>query len=207
MGHEQQTAAKLRPLVKIEAERKVLRVGGVIQSVAVDESYTSDVWDALLPAIRPTNALILGLGGGTVATLMTRRWGALPITGVERDPLVASLALREFGVAQLSNVRVVVEDAFTFVRRCDEQFDAICVDMYVAGKMAHGVLGAPFLSDIRRLLTPEGAATFNLWRSAHLRDQIHRIERQLCVRSINEIDDNIIVTCAPLIPGVTQGAR
>lgn len=207
MGHEQQTAAKLRPLVKIEAERKVLRVGGVIQSVAVDDSYTSDIWDALLPTTRPANALILGLGGGTVATLMTRRWGALPITGVERDPLVASLALREFGVAQLSNVQVVVEDAFTFVRRCDEQFDAICVDMYVAGKMAHGILGAPFLSDIRRLLTPDGAATFNLWRSAHLRDQMHRIERYLCVRSITEIDDNIILTCAPVIPGVTQGAR
>lgn len=78
MGHEQQTAARLRPLVKIEAERKVLRVGGVIQSVAVDASYTSDVWDALLPATRPANALILGLGGGTVATLMTRRWGRCP---------------------------------------------------------------------------------------------------------------------------------
>lgn len=207
MGHEQQTPAKLRPLVKIEAERKVLRVGGVIQSVAVDATYTSDVWDALLPTTRPANALILGLGGGTVATLMTRRWGALPITGVERDPLVAALALREFGVAQLSNVRVVVEDAFTFVRRCDEQYEAICIDLYVAGRMAHGVLGAPFLSDIRRLLTPDGSATFNLWRTAHLHDQIHRIERQLRVRSLNEIDDNIIVTCAPRIPGVTQGAQ
>ena len=198
MGHEQQTAAKLRPLVQIEAERKVLRVGGVIQSVAVDASYTSDVWDALLPATPPANALILGLGGGTVATLMTRRWGALPITGVERDPLIASLALREFGVAQLSNVRVVVADAFTFVRQCDERFEAICVDLYVAGTMAHGVLGAPFLSNICRLLTPDGTATFNLWRSAHLHDQLHRIERQLRVRSITEVDDNIIVMCAPL---------
>lgn len=110
-------------------------------------------------------------------------------------------------MAQLSNVRVVVEDAFTFVQHCDEQFDAICVDLYVAGKMAHGVLGAPFLSDIRRLLTPDGAATFNLWRSAHLHDQIHRIERQLRVRSITEIDDNIILTCIRLLSDATQGTR
>jgi spermidine synthase len=207
MAHEQRTAARLRPLVKIEAERKVLRVGGVIQSVAVDSTYTSDVWDALLPATRPANALILGLGGGTVATLMTRRWGALPITGVERDPLIAALALREFGVAQLGNVHVVVEDAFSFVRQCSEQFEAICVDLYVAGKMAHGVLGAPFLSDIHRLLTPDGAATFNLWRSAHLHDQMHRIERQLRIRTITEIDDNIIVTCAPLPVSPIQDVR
>lgn len=207
MGREQHTAARLRPLVKIEAERKVLRVGGVIQSVAVDATYLPDVWDALLPPTRPASALILGMGGGTVATLMTRRWGALPITGVERDPLVATLALREFGLAQLSNVRVVVEDAFAFVRHCDEQFDAICVDLYVAGKMAHGVLGAPFLSDLSRLLTPEGSATFNLWRSAHLRDQIRRIERQLRVRSITEIDDNIIVSCTHFLPGTIQDAQ
>lgn len=198
MGQEQQTAAKLRPLVRIEADRKVLRVGGVIQSVAVDHAYTPDVWDALLPTSRPSSVLILGMGGGTVATLITQRWGDVSITGVERDPLVAMLALREFGVGQLGNVRVVVEDAFTYARRCQERYDAICVDLYVAGKMAHGVLGAPFLAHIHRLLTAEGSATFNLWRSAHLSDQLRRIERHLRIRSIDEIDDNIIVTCGRL---------
>ena len=43
--------------------------------------------------------------------------------------------------------------------------------------------------------------------SDDLHDQIHRIERQLRVRSITEIDDNIIVTCAPLIPGFTESAQ
>src|SRR5690242_7661012 len=55
------------PTVRIEGGRKVLRVGGVIQSVHVDETYEPDVWDAMLPERRPERVLILGLGGGTMA--------------------------------------------------------------------------------------------------------------------------------------------
>ena len=38
-----------RPRVLVEEGRTVLRVGGAIQSVAVDAAYTPDVWDAMLP--------------------------------------------------------------------------------------------------------------------------------------------------------------
>ena len=37
----------------------------------------------MLPQERPSNVLILGLGGGTIAQFLTQRWGPLPITGVE----------------------------------------------------------------------------------------------------------------------------
>lgn len=195
MGRKSGDTARAKPFVTIEAGRKVLRVGGVIQSVSVDENYSRDVWDALLPSERPANALILGLGGGTIAALMTQRWGPVPIVGVERDPAVAWLAQREFGLAALPHVHVVVGDAFEYVRRCEDQFDAICVDLYVAGRMAHGVLGGAFLRDVERLLTAEGTITFNLWRSPYLADQLNRIRRHLEVRELTDVDENVIVTC------------
>ncbi|MDE3230810.1 MAG: methyltransferase domain-containing protein [Chloroflexota bacterium] len=185
------------PVVALEDGRKVLRVGGVIQSVAVDASYVPDVWDALLPRRQPASALILGLGGGALAQLMTRRWGPLPIVGVERDPAVVHLARREFGLDGLPHLHIVTADAFAWVAACDERFDAICVDLYVAGKLAHGVLSAAFLRDLRRLLTPQGEVTFNLWRSAFLSDQLRRIERAFAIVALAEADDNIIVHAAP----------
>ena len=191
--------AATRPIVQVEAGTKVLRVGGVIQSVAVDESYTRDDWDAMLPQDTthpPANALILGLGGGTIATLLTQRYGPVPIVGVEFDPAVAWLAQHEFGLAALPNVRIVVEDAFAYLRRCEERFDAVCVDLYVAGKMSHGVLGAAFLRDLHRVLTPDGVAAINLWRSPYLGDQLRRLERHLDIRGTTNVDDNIIVSCA-----------
>lgn len=196
MGLGGRVPSATRAMVKVEAGRKVLRVAGVIQSVAVDEQYESDVWDAMVPQIKPVNALILGLGGGAIATLMTQKWGAVPITGVESDPEVAWLARHEFGLSALPNVSIVVEDAFRFVSRSTELYDAVSVDLYVGGKMAHGVLGGGFLRDICRILVPNGSVSFNLWRSAYLDDQLRRLERQVVIRDIVEVDNNIIVTCS-----------
>jgi spermidine synthase len=188
----------LRPMVVIEAGRKVLRVGGVIQSVHVDEGYEPDVWDAMLPRKRPERALILGLGGGTMAQLLTARFGPVPIIGVERDPAVIWLARHEFGLDRLPHVRIVEEDAFAFVRRTADCFDAICVDLYTAGKMAHGVLDPIFLRELARILSPGGVITFNLWRSPYLADQLRRIARALAVRELVEVEDNLVVRCSHL---------
>ena len=99
---------------------------------------------------------------------------------------------------ELFNVHVVVADAFTFVRECRDRYDMICVDLYVGGKMAHGVFAAPFLRDSARILTPEGVATFNLWRSPYVDDQLRRLRRELRVSEITAIDDNIVVSCSRL---------
>lgn len=188
--------ASLAPVVTVEDGRKVLRVGGVIQSVAVDERYTADVWDAMLPRRQPASALILGLGGGAIAQLITRRWGPLPIVGVELDPAVVWLARREFGLDALPHLHIVTADAFAWVADCEQRFDAICVDLYTAGKLAHGALGGAFLRDLARLLTPRGEVAFNLWRSAYLADQMRRIERGFSLIALDETDDNIIVHAA-----------
>ncbi len=203
----------------------VMRVGGVIQSVQVDAGYTTDVWDALLPRRRPGRALILGLGGGTIATLMLRRWVGVAIVGVEHDPAVVALARQEFGLAsfeQSSALRIVTGDAFTFVRAaaqarhkgydqpdaehgdvepvedCGEPFDAICVDMYTAGRLAHGALAPRFLRDLAQLVTADGEITFNLWRSPYLEDQLRRLRRELTLRELTLVDENVIARCGPL---------
>ena len=192
----------------MEGGRLVMRVGGVIQSVRVDAGYTADVWDALLPRRRPAHALILGLGGGTIAALMLRRWEHAVIVGVEHDPAVVALARREFGLApfeQSGALRIVTGDAFSFVRAaaaCSDgtrsQFDAICVDMYTAGRLAHGALAPRFLRDLTLLLTAEGEITINLWRSPYLEDQLRRLRRELTLRELTLVDENVVARCGPL---------
>ncbi|HLY32336.1 MAG TPA: hypothetical protein VKQ36_15010 [Ktedonobacterales bacterium] len=232
------------PSVEIEDGHMVMRVGGVIQSVKVDERYIPDVWDAMLPRRRPASALILGLGGGTIATLLTQRWGAFPTVGVERDPAVVALARHAFGLDALPHLRIVTDDAFNFVRRathslhlaqhahhghqritpkCDAQdkntpqnlvreddsdvyslceaYDAICVDLYTAGKMAHGVLSGAFLRELAMLLAPGGEIILNLWRSAYLEDHLRRIRKALIISELMMVDDNVVVHC------VAQGSE
>jgi spermidine synthase len=197
-------AKTLRPVVVVEAGRTVLRVGGVIQSVHVDEGYEADVWDAMLPRRRPERVLILGLGGGTMAQLLTARFGPVPIIGVEHDPAVIWLARHAFGLDHMPHVRIFEGDAFDFVQRAGaaadgaQRYDAICVDLYTAGKLAHGVLDPTFMRSLARILAPGGSIMFNLWRSHYLADQLRRIARVLAVRELVEVEDNVVLRCAPL---------
>lgn len=182
-----------RPVARVEDGQKVLRVGGVIQSVEVNDRHVADVWDAMLPPERPDSALILGLGGGSIASLMTQRWGPFPITGVERDTEVIEIARREFGMDHLDHLTIINADAFAWMRSCRQTFGAICVDLYVAGKLAHGALSASFLRDVRRSLASGGEVTYNLWKSAYLDDQVRRVAAQFRIKSLERADGNVIV--------------
>lgn len=184
----------LAPRVEERAGRKALIVGDYVQSIAVADDHRFDVWDAFIPHHRhPWRALILGAGGGTIATILTQRFGPIQIMAIERDPEVAQLAQEEFGLAELPNVALVVADAFAWIETCEQTFDLICVDLYVAGEIAHGTFATAFLRQIARLLTPGGIATFNLFKSRRVPAQIHRLERVFNVVDRFDIEGNIVV--------------
>lgn len=181
--------------VTSEQGRSLLRVAGVIQSVAVDERHEPDVWDAMIPDRRPESALILGMGGGTIAALLTRRFGPIPIVGVEHDPHIIHLARETFGMRDVPSAQIIEQDAINFVRQCHATFDLICVDLYTGGKLAHGVLDASFLRAVSQLLNPEGVITINLWASAYLPDHMRRIQRVLPIHDVVEVGSNVVVHC------------
>ncbi len=182
------------PHVEERDGRKALVVGNYVQSVSVENDHPFDVWDAFIPRHRlPWRALILGAGGGTIATLLTRRCGPIRIVAIERDAEVARLARDEFGLARLDNVELIEADAFAWVATCTETFDLICVDMYVAGEIAHGTLATAFLRQIAALLTPGGVAAFNLFLTKRLPEQTQRIERVFNIIDRIQVGGNIIV--------------
>ena len=182
------------PHVEERDGRKALVVGGYVQSVAVTDDHAWDVWDAFIPRKRlPWRALILGAGGGTIATLLTQRCGPIHIVAIERDPAVAKLAREEFGLQHLANVTLIEADAFDWVTTCTETFDLICVDMYVAGEIAHGTLATAFLRQVERLLTPGGIAAFNLFTTKRLEQHIHRLSRVFNIAERIAIGGNVVV--------------
>ncbi len=182
------------PRIEERDGRKALVVENIVQSIAVEEDHPFDVWDAFLPRQRlPWRALILGAGGGTIATLLTARCGPIRIVAIERDPAVAHLAREEFGLKRLTNVELIEADAFDWIEQCAEAFDLICVDMYVAGEMAHGTLATAFLRRVAQLLTPGGIAAFNLFKTKRLPEQLHRLRRVFNIAEEVHIGGNVVV--------------
>lgn len=181
----------------VECEGRLeLRVGDVVQSVLVTgPELERGYWPAMLPEERPRSALLLGLGGGTVAQLLTLRFGPLPIVGVEADDEVLDLARERFRLGELANLRVVRQDAYAYVATAKERFDYIAVDLFEAGQVPRGVTATPFLRQVKQLLTPEGLVAFNLARDRRAAGRVHRLARVFRVERQVFVGFNLVVHC------------
>ncbi|MHB8578217.1 MAG: spermidine synthase, partial [Dehalococcoidia bacterium] len=155
---------------------QALVIDGVVQSVRIsnDAPEPRGYWPALLPDERPQRTLILGFGGGTVAQLLLRRFGAWPpieITGVDDDAAVLIFAADTFAAAQ-TGPRLVQADAAGFLRACHERgerFDLIVVDLFRDGRVPDGICSRRFLGLLRDALAPGGLVSFNLDRGQNHR--------------------------------------
>jgi spermidine synthase len=199
-----------------------LEVGGVTQSVSVPdgEPLTSasaepqpgprgGYWGLMLPPGCPRSALLLGLGGGTVATLLTRRCPGVAITGVERDPTVIVAARADFGLDRLPHLTTIEADAFSWIEtrvgeaqlsgqvEPPERYDLICLDLFEAGRLVAGTLTTRFLRQVAALLAPGGVASINLMVTGRTNEQIHRIERVFTIQRRLRARGNLILHLTP----------
>ena len=175
--------------------QRALLVDGVVQSVAVDGPvFGPGYWPHMLPDVRPRRALLLGLGGGTIAHLLVRRFGPIPIVGVEADAEVLALARAEFDLT-LPSLTVVQGDALAYVAACEERFDYVCVDLYRGAELERGVLTRPVLRGIKRLLLPGGLAIFNLFRDRRTDRRVHRLRQVFAWAEAETIGKNVVVRC------------
>ena len=185
------------PRVRVAEDegQRALLVDGVVQSVAVEgPRFGPGYWPSMVPDVRPRRALILGLGGGTIAHLLVRRFGAVPMVGVEADAEVLALARSQFGL-DLPSLAVVEGDALAYVAACAERFDYVCVDLYRGGELERGVLARPVLRAIKRLLAPGGLAVFNLFRDRRTARRLHRLQQVFAGADAETVGKNVVVRC------------
>ncbi len=192
------SSARIR--IEEDGDRLTLVVDGAVISLAVDAAHPpSGYWAAMLPRRAPRTALILGLGGGTLAHLLTLCYPGVRIVGVDVDAELMEFARHQFRL-DLPNLEVVVADAFAYVPGCQRGFDYIAVDLFRGYDFQRKALARPFL---RRLLwmlehgpSGEGEASFNLFKDRRTTQHIGRIARVLPVRRLDEVSLNVVVHCA-----------
>jgi spermidine synthase len=164
--------------LRCDRGRTALLVDGVVQSTDVENADASDYWTAMLPDTRPEQALLLGAGGGTLAAMLHRRFGPLPIIAVDNDPEVVRLGRASFYLT-LPEVSVVLADAFQFAAACRGRFDYIAVDLFRGNERPRELAGRPFLRDLRRIARPGATVAFNLFKDRRVEVTHTRIARLL----------------------------
>jgi spermidine synthase len=151
----------------------------------------------MLPESCPRRALLLGLGGGTLAALLARRCPGVAMVGIEHSAEVLAVARRDFGLDELAGLEVVEADAFAWVEEHaasePERYDLICLDLFEGGRLTPGTLARPFLRQVAMLLRREGALTVNLMRTARLPQQLHRVESVFTIERQEQLWGNIVL--------------
>jgi len=131
------------------------------------------VWTALIPPDRVSSALILGLGGGTVAKLLREKWPEIQIVGYELDEAVVQVAA---SLDPETEVRIAdARDAFS----TKEKFDLIVVDTYSKLDYPDFAKEPTFLTAVKNKLNPHGLASFNRIPLSSNKDELENFERDL----------------------------
>jgi spermidine synthase len=126
--------------------------------------YTRAMMAALLFCPEPANALMLGLGGGSLARFMIRHWPELRLLALEREPAAVALARHYFRLpAPGGRVEIRLADASGLPAAGRGRFDVLLVDLFDDGGLPDFALGPSLYRDAHSMLAPGGVMAVNLW--------------------------------------------
>ncbi len=112
----------------------------------------------------PKQVLMLGLGGGTLVTAMTKLLPQAHFDVVEINPAVAKIAKEYFNFKKTGNTTIFIQDAYEFVvnaKLSDKKYDLIVVDVFSAQYIPPAFLTLNFVQTAKDILSPQGVIAVN----------------------------------------------
>lgn len=133
---------------------------------SLELSYTREMMAGLLlrpPGRWPRNALLIGLGAGSLAKFIYRHLPECRITAVEINPQVEYIARQYFKLPDdLQRLRVLIEDGAEYMLRGESRFDSIMLDGFDEDARAGALDTLPFYQACRARLSDDGILAVNL---------------------------------------------
>lgn len=143
-----------------EPKQSAMQLGDPLRLVL---SYTRAMLMPLVLTPPPRRALLIGLGGGSLAKFLLHHYPDLHLDVVELREQVVNVAQRWFSLPDLPRLRVVVDDAGRFARAASDTYDLILVDAFDRRGIAYSVCGPGFFGALRERLDAGGMLAINLW--------------------------------------------
>lgn len=112
---------------------------------------------------KPRDALVVGLGGGTIPGFLRKRFPDMRIDVVEIDPGVAEVARSHFGFREDARMHAYVDDGRRFIEQAGRLYDVIFLDAFGADSVPYRLVTREFLVGVSRALTPRGVVIGNVW--------------------------------------------
>ncbi|MBL6853782.1 MAG: fused MFS/spermidine synthase [Alphaproteobacteria bacterium] len=120
-------------------------------------SYVHALFDFLVQA-NAQNILMIGCGGGTLATMLARV--SRTVTVVDVNPEAFDLAQKYFGLPP--EVRCHIADGRNFLLACPDRYDAIVLDAFHGDKCPEHLQTPAFMRLVAARLSPGGVLLANM---------------------------------------------
>lgn len=160
--------------------------------------FTDFLTSSLVYHLRPNpKVLVLGVGGG-LDVLSALYHGAESVTGVEMNPLLVDVLTNRYRhvageLFHRANVRLVVDEGRSYLRRSRERFDVIQIsllDSQTAASAGTHSLSENYIYTVEAFkdyiehLTPDGAISITRWLMLPPRDCL-----RLCAVALTALED------------------
>lgn len=145
-------------------------------------SYLQHMFTSYLLQPEQSNVMVVGLGGGSMIHFLQKYDPKVSVEAVEIDPVVVELAERYFAVRQKDNVKLIIADAFDYLKKTKKKYDTIYMDAFLKPSADTDDTGVPlnlrtqaFYQELQQLLTPTGSVVFNINPHAQMQADIRTI--------------------------------
>lgn len=132
-------------------------------------NYLQHMFASYLVQPEQKNVMIVGLGGGSMVHFLQKYDPEVSVEAVEIDPVVVQLAEKYFKVKQNDKVKLVVADAFEYLKETKSKYDTIYMDAFLKPSEETDETGVPlnlrtidFYKQMQGLLTENGSVVFNI---------------------------------------------
>lgn len=113
-------------------------------------------------AAKPHTVLLLGGGAFTMAEYMARQLPNTQIDVVEIDPGLENISRQYFSYQSLPNVKLIFDDARTYIQRTNRHYDVVLIDVYNGGEIPYSLLTAEYGNELARIVREDGLVVANL---------------------------------------------
>ncbi len=144
----------------------------VVNNLTQSGGIVGKIWEEILKKLKNSKlpklqtVLILGLGGGSAAKIVYKKWPEAKIIGVDIDERMVDLGIKYLGLDKVG-AEIVIEDACGFttnptsLKLRGARYDLILVDLYNGDKFPEKFEKEEFLNKIKNMLSKKGIAVFN----------------------------------------------
>ncbi len=135
--------------------------------------YARMTFAGLILNPEPESILIIGLGGGTLPTVISKLFPEAIIDVVEIDEAILRVAKQFFNFVESEKVKVIVQDARVYIKRAGirkQKYDLIILDAFTGDYIPEHLMTVEFLQEVKSIMSDRGVLVANTFSTSKLYD-------------------------------------